>query len=251
MTFNDDKPIFKISNPKKRTSTQIKHLTKIDEEIKAEEKHRTGYKKKTRPSVEKKCKKTKKTLDKSPTIAASESSDGNEYDIKAACKEMLSASDEQSYNTAKAQLDQIVKELKSLQVSDEDSPMNEPRFTLLQLDGSVMYDSSKNTLDANGDVDIDPDSGEPITQNTFSNYESRAIGDNHNTRKAVMESHLNDDGEGMEVKPSTTTGTSQAYVSQLIEADPDAEHDEGETLPLGTVLLSEVEPENDPEIVLI
>jgi hypothetical protein len=240
MTFND-KTIFKISNSKKRTSKQIKNLNKIDEEIKAEEKSRTGYKKKTRPSVEKKCKKTKKTLDKSPTIAASESSDGNEYDIKAACTEMLSASDEQSYNTIKAKLDQIVKELKSLTVSDEDSPMNEPRFTLLQLDGSVMYDSSKNTLDANGDVDIDPDSGNPITQNTFSNYESRAIGDNHNTRKAVMESHMNDDGEGMEVKPSTTTGTSEAYVSQLIEADTDAENDEGETLPLGTVRLSEAE----------
>ena len=238
MTFNDKTP-FKISNHKKRTSKQIKNLNKIDEQIKAEEERRAGYKKKTRPTVEKKCKKTKKTLDKSPTIAASESSDGKEYDIKAVSKEMLRASDEQSYNTIKAKLDQIIKELKSLQVSDEDSPMNEPRFTLLQLDGTVMYDSSKNTLDANGDVDI--------TQNTFSNYESKAIGDNHNTRKAVMESHLNDDGEGMEVKPSTTTGTSQAYVSQLIEADPDEENDEGETLPLGTVRLSEAEPEAEPE----
>lgn len=221
---------FRINNSMKNTKNDIKKLTKSDEDIKAEEHRRTGYKKKTRPSVEKKCKKTKKYLDKSPTIAASESSDGNEYDIKTVSKEMLSASDEQSYNTGKAQLDQIIKELG--QIDYEEEALNEARLTVLQLDGTVMYDSSKNSLDENGDS---------ITENTFANFKSGAIGDNHNTRKSVMESHMNDDGEGMEVKKSTTTGTLQAYVSQLIETSPDAEHDEGETLPLGTVRLSETQ----------
>ena len=150
---------------------------------------------------------------------------------------MLSATDQQSYDLAKDKLDKTTKELKSLQLPDEEAPIDTPRITVTKPDGTVMYDSSKNTLDSNGDV--------TSTENTFGNFTSKAIGDNKNTRKANMESLLNDDGEGMEVKPSTTTGTTQAYVNQLLEEEPD---NEGESLPQGAVRLSEqVDKTSDAE----
>jgi hypothetical protein len=60
-------------------------------------------------------------------------------------------------------------------------------------DGHVAYDTSKGV------------------NNTYANFQANTIGENHNTRIAIMVALLGSNGIGNEIKASTTTGTKQAY----------------------------------------
>ena len=61
---------------------------------------------------------------------------------------------------------------------------------------------------ADGTVAYDTAAG---VNNTFANFQSNTIGENHNTRVAIMVALLGSTGVGNEVKFSTTTNTTQAY----------------------------------------
>ena len=67
------------------------------------------------------------------------------------------------------------------------------RVLVTLTDGTVAYDSVKGT------------------NNTFTNFQSNKIGENHNSRLAIMLANLGKDGVGNETKYSTTTGVNQAY----------------------------------------
>ena len=60
-------------------------------------------------------------------------------------------------------------------------------------DGHVAYDSSKGV------------------NNTFANFQSNTINENHNTRVAILTALLGNSNLGFETKFSTSTGISQAY----------------------------------------
>jgi hypothetical protein len=62
-------------------------------------------------------------------------------------------------------------------------------------DGHVAYDSFKGV------------------NNTFANFQTNTIDENHNTRVAIMVALLGTNGFGTEIKNSTTTGTKQAYAA--------------------------------------
>jgi hypothetical protein len=66
------------------------------------------------------------------------------------------------------------------------------RVLVTLADGTVAYDSSKGS------------------DNTFENYQNKEIGENHNTRVAIMVALLSNNGTGNEIRYSTTTGTRQA-----------------------------------------
>ena len=65
-------------------------------------------------------------------------------------------------------------------------------------DGTVRFDSSK------------------TTNNTWANANSKTINENHNTRPAIMSAQLTCDGNGNEIKFSTSTGAFEAYSAKRI-----------------------------------
>ena len=60
-------------------------------------------------------------------------------------------------------------------------------------DGTVAFDSGK------GD------------KNTWANFKDKAINENHNSRAAIMTALLSTDGNGIEKKLSTSSGTNEIY----------------------------------------
>ena len=75
-----------------------------------------------------------------------------------------------------------------------------PRLVVTETDGTVIYDT------AAGD------------RNTYQNWKSKTINENHNTRVAIMTAQMFDCGVGYETKYSSTVGTNQNYVA--IRAGP-------------------------------
>ena len=67
------------------------------------------------------------------------------------------------------------------------------RVLITLSDGRVAYDTSKGT------------------NNTYANYTSNTIGENHNTRIAIITALLGNSGNGNEDKFSTTTGQPESY----------------------------------------
>lgn len=67
------------------------------------------------------------------------------------------------------------------------------RVLITLSDGVVAYDSSKGA------------------NNTYANYRSNTINENHNSRVAIMTALLGNSGNGYETKYSTSTGVLQAY----------------------------------------
>ena len=67
------------------------------------------------------------------------------------------------------------------------------RVLVTLTDGTVAYDTAKGT------------------NNTFTNFQSNTLGENHNSRVSIMIANLGKDGVGNETKYSTTTGVNQAY----------------------------------------
>lgn len=193
---------YKTDTFKKRQRKSQAKIIKKTSELERKENERRGFKKRIHPYVEMKCSKAKQVLDQSSFIG----SDGQLYSIKDSCKEMLDCSDTESYDGVKSKLDKLIKELEVIKIAEE--VLKEPRLTIMELDGKVKYDSFKNTRDSSGNI--------ISTDNTFDKYKNGEIGENHNSRKSVMEAHLNDDEDGMEVKRSNTTGNLQAYVSQML-----------------------------------
>ena len=147
----------KTYNEQRNINAKIQNLSEEDQILQSKK----GFKKNSSSSVESKCKKTKQTLDqKQPSI-------------NDCSKKMLKCTDENSYNEAKEDLDVIVKELQTFIPSDEQSPLQDPRITVCELDGKVMYDSCQNTLDADGDV--------ATSNNTYNNYKTGKISENKNS----------------------------------------------------------------------
>lgn len=66
------------------------------------------------------------------------------------------------------------------------------RVLITLADGEVAYDSASDN-------------------NTFANYQSGALGDNHNTRVCIMVALLGNSGVGYEEKYSSTTGKHENY----------------------------------------
>lgn len=74
-----------------------------------------------------------------------------------------------------------------------------PRVLVALSDGKVVIDTSVPPSAPNA--------------NTFANYTTGDIGENHNTRVAIMSAQQQVNGVSYETKYSTTTGTQQAYVA--------------------------------------
>ena len=64
-------------------------------------------------------------------------------------------------------------------------------------DGTVCYDSTSVT-------------------NTYNNYQSKSINENHNSRVAILQALLGSSGVGFETKLSTTTNSMTNYLAQRI-----------------------------------
>ena len=71
--------------------------------------------------------------------------------------------------------------------------LNGLRVLISLSDGTVAYATSRGAL------------------NTFADYQSKSINENHNTRVAVMTALLGNSGTGFETKQSTSTGYPSAY----------------------------------------
>lgn len=69
------------------------------------------------------------------------------------------------------------------------------RLVITVPDGTVLYDSSKGTL------------------NTFANFAAKRINENHNSRIAILAAQLYECGIGVETKFSTTDKTTETYVA--------------------------------------
>jgi hypothetical protein len=72
------------------------------------------------------------------------------------------------------------------------------RVLVALADGTVCYDSSKGS------------------ENTYSNFQSKSINENHNSRVAILQALLSNTGIGFEAKLSTTTNTLTNYLAQRI-----------------------------------
>jgi hypothetical protein len=71
------------------------------------------------------------------------------------------------------------------------------RVLIALADGTVCYDSDSKT-------------------NTYSNFLSKTINENHNSRIAILQAILSNNGVGFETKLSTTTNTVTTYLAQRI-----------------------------------
>jgi hypothetical protein len=68
-------------------------------------------------------------------------------------------------------------------------------------DGTVCYDSFSKT-------------------NSYENYKSKSINENHNTRVAILQALLSNSGVGYDNRNSTTTGKFAHYIAQRISVTP-------------------------------
>ena len=91
------------------------------------------------------------------------------------------------------------------------------RVLVALADGTVCYDSSKGI------------------ENTYSNFQSKSINENHNSRIAILQSLLSNSGVGSESKFSTSTNTATNYLAQRISFTSGS--------PMGTIRVSVVESE--------
>ena len=66
-----------------------------------------------------------------------------------------------------------------------------------------------------GTVVIDTAKG---ANNTYANFQAKAINENHNSRIAILNAQLFACGAGVETKTSTTTGTTEVYVAKRLGA---------------------------------
>jgi hypothetical protein len=107
--------------------------------------------------------------------------------IKQAAFDINQATTVTAYNTAKAQLDTL-------------STNTQCRILVCQPDGTVYYDSSKNSTN----------------KNTLADANAKTINENHNTRPAIMSAQLTCDGVGNEIKLSTSTNQIEAYDARRI-----------------------------------
>jgi hypothetical protein len=73
------------------------------------------------------------------------------------------------------------------------------RVLVALADGTVCYDSAK---------------GDDL--NKFSNFNTKSINENHNTRVAILQALLSNNGVGFETKLSTTTNVVTNYLAQRI-----------------------------------
>jgi hypothetical protein len=71
------------------------------------------------------------------------------------------------------------------------------RVLVALADGTVCYDSSRGT-------------------NTYNNYLNKSINENHNSRVAILQALLSNNGVGFEAKLSTTTNILTNYLAQRI-----------------------------------
>lgn len=67
------------------------------------------------------------------------------------------------------------------------------RILITLADGTVLMDTSKGS------------------NNTFSNFDNKAINENHNTRSAMLQALLSKSGEGFEEKLSSSTNQTETY----------------------------------------
>jgi len=72
------------------------------------------------------------------------------------------------------------------------------RVLYCEPDGTVIFDSSKGS------------------NNTFANFDSKSINENHNTRVAIMSAQSFVSGYGAEVKSSTSTGRVEVYAGTIV-----------------------------------
>ena len=72
------------------------------------------------------------------------------------------------------------------------------RVLVALADGTVCYDSAR------GD------------SNTFNNFQSKSINENHNSRVAILQALLSNNGVGFETKLSTSTNSVTNYLAQRI-----------------------------------
>jgi hypothetical protein len=72
------------------------------------------------------------------------------------------------------------------------------RVLIALADGTVCYDSSSGV------------------NNTYLNYQSKSINENHNSRVAILQALLSNNGVGFETKLSTSTNRMTNYLAQRI-----------------------------------
>ena len=97
------------------------------------------------------------------------------------------------YNGLKTNLNRFVTDVSNNQVLNYDlGVINKFRILVAIADGNVLYDSSK-------------------SNNTYENFLSKSINENHATRKSVQQAIHSKDGIGYETKWSSSTQTIDTY----------------------------------------
>ena len=107
-------------------------------------------------------------------------------------KFLSNTKDEDLYNKMKNAMDKVVDDTKQAAVNAGGS---KSRLLCTLADGTVFYDSGSKV------------------ENSFANFKSKSINENHQSRSAIQKAILNEDGLGWEAKFSTSTNSYEQYVA--------------------------------------
>ena len=103
--------------------------------------------------------------------------------------------DENAYNNMKASMDSVVERT---QIAAVNAGGSKSRILCTLADGTVFYDSGSKV------------------QNSYANFSSKTINENHQSRSAILKAVLSEDGVGWEAKFSTSTNSYEEYVAMRI-----------------------------------
>ena len=115
--------------------------------------------------------------------------------VKALLDFLNNTKDEKAYNAMRKAMDIVVKNTQPAAISVGGS---KARLLCTLADGTVFYDSGSKV------------------KNSFSNYKSKSINENHQSRSAIQKAILSDEGLGWEAKFSTSTNSYEQYVAMRV-----------------------------------
>ena len=115
--------------------------------------------------------------------------------VKALLDFLNNTKDEKAYNAMSKAMDIVVKDTKQAAINLGGS---KSRLLCTLADGTVFYDSGSKV------------------KNSFSNYKSKSINENHQSRSAIQKAILSDEGLGWEAKFSTSTNSYEQYIAMRV-----------------------------------
>ena len=115
--------------------------------------------------------------------------------VKALLDFLKNTKDEKAYKAMSKAMDIVVKNTQQAAINIGGS---KARLLCTLADGTVFYDSGSKV------------------KNSFSNYRSKSINENHQSRSAIQKAILSDEGLGWEAKFSTSTNSYEQYVAMRV-----------------------------------